>query len=397
MSANPLSKQTFIVGGLVTAAIVLLAIVYSSSIWWVSLTAPNYPPEAFPDGVRIQFHMNGVFNGCQKIEKKEIVEDEALDCVHEMDTINHYVGMYPIAAGGPVERAFSQFLVAFLAVMLLGFACVNPKVRSLILAGGFGAIFIWMYLTFYGDDGVSLENEGYIFAMVNSMDQDASDKEAGSGSLDIGSSWLIRMRKELEASGIEVESTTTETEVVEEVGDKRRLVDSMQVTYESTGQHSHMQRDAWNGSGFQVMAWHYEKSLSRYFNNPDEIIPMVETLKMALQVVFWAIAAAMIFLVVAVRRNGGLFYWLLILVPMALPVFFMIEYSAWLWWFGHSLNEMGAFTVKPFMPTVFGQGKVAQFTTHSYPDIGFGLMMLSSILLAAAALVRRKQFNAKEG
>jgi len=395
MSANPLSKQTFIVGGLVTAAVVLLAVLYSTSIWWVSLTAPNYPPEAFPDGVRIQFHMNGVFNGCKKIEKVEIVEEEALDCVHEMDTINHYVGMYPIAAGGPVERAFSQFLVAFLAVMLLGFICVQPKVRSAILAAGFGAIFIWMYLTFYGDDGIALENEGYIFAMVNSLDQDASDKSAGSESLDIGSSWLLRMRKELEKSGIEVKSTETEVETVPEMDDKKRLVESMRVTFES-GQHSHMEQDEWNGSGLQVMAWHYEKSLSRYFNNPDEIIPMVETLKLAINVVFWGIAAAMLFLVVMVRRNGGLFYWLLVLVPMALPLFFLIEYSAWLWWFGHSLNEMGAFTVKPFMPTVFGQGKVAQFTTHSYPDIGFGLMMLSSILLAASALVRRKQFTSSE-
>jgi hypothetical protein len=389
MSTKALSKQTLIVGGLVTAAVVLLALIYSSAIWWVSLTAPNYPPEAFPDGVRIQFHMNGVFNGCEKVENIEIVEDEALDCVHEMDTINHYVGMYPIAAGGPVERAFSQFLVAFLIVMLLGFACVKPRLRSIILAAGFGAIFIWMYLTFYGDDGIALENEGYIFAMVNSMDQDASDKEAGAETLDIGSSWLIRMKQELAKSGIEVEST--QTKAAPEMADKKRLIESMRVTFQS-GQHSHIEQQEWNGSGLQVMAWHYEKSLSRYFNNPEEIIPMVETLKLALHVVFWAIAAAMLFLVVMVRRNGGLFYWLLVLVPMALPLFFIIEYSAWLWWFGHSLNEMGAFTVKPFMPTVFGQGKVAQFTTHSYPDIGFGLMMLSSLLLAAAALVRRKQF-----
>lgn len=395
MSANPLSKQTAIVGGLVTAAIFLLVMMYSSPLWWVSLTAPNYPPESFPDGVRIQFHMNGVFSGCKKVEKAEITEDEALDCVHEMDTINHYVGMYPIAAGGPVERAFSQFLIAFLMVMLLGFVCVKPKVRSIIMSVGFGAIFVWMYLTFYGDDGISLENEGYIFAMVNSMDQDASDKEAGSGSLDIGSSWLIRMKQELEASGIEVKSTSIATEVVQEVSDKRRLVDSMKVTY-GIKQYG-IEREAWNGSGFQVMAWHYETSLGRYFNNPDEIMPMVATLKLALLVVFWAIAAAMLFLVVAVRRNGGLFYWLLVLVPMALPIFFMMEYSAWLWWFGHNLNEMGAFTVKPFMPTVFGQGKVAQFTTHSYPSIGFGLMMLSSVLLAAAAFVRRKQFSSKEG
>jgi len=115
MTNSTLSKQNLIVSGLVAAALIVLAMIYYSPIWWVSLTAPNYPEEAFPDGVRIQFHMNGVFNGCKKIDNVEIVEDEALDCVHEMDTINHYVGMYPIAAGGPVERAFSQFLIVFLA------------------------------------------------------------------------------------------------------------------------------------------------------------------------------------------------------------------------------------------------------------------------------------------
>jgi hypothetical protein len=54
---------------------------------------------------------------------------------------------------------------------------------------------------------------------------------------------------------------------------------------------------------------------------------------------------------------------------------------------------MGAFTVKPFMPTVFGQGKVAQFATHSYPAIGFGLMLAVSVLLALAALLRRKEMR----
>jgi hypothetical protein len=54
---------------------------------------------------------------------------------------------------------------------------------------------------------------------------------------------------------------------------------------------------------------------------------------------------------------------------------------------------MGAFTVKPFMPTVFGDGKVAQFSTHSYPYWGFGLMLAASVLLALAALLRRKQLR----
>jgi hypothetical protein len=113
--------------------------------------------------------------------------------------------------------------------------------------------------------------------------------------------------------------------------------------------------------------------------------------------VFGALVAAMLLLLVASRRTGGPFYWLLILVPAALPVFFVIDYAAWLWFFGHNLNIMGAFTVKPFMPTVFGQGKVAQFATHSYPYIGFGLMVLMSLLLGVAALVRRAQLREADG
>jgi hypothetical protein len=101
----------------------------------------------------------------------------------------------------------------------------------------------------------------------------------------------------------------------------------------------------------------------------------------------------MLLLLWGARKSSGLFYWLLILVPIALPLFFVIDYAAWLWWYGHNLNDMGAFTVKAFMPTVFGDGKVAQFATHSYPYIGFGLMVLLSVVLAALALLRRKQLK----
>ncbi len=55
------------------------------------------------------------------------------------------------------------------------------------------------------------------------------------------------------------------------------------------------------------------------------------------------------------------------------------------------MNEMGAFSLKPFMPTVFGQGKVAQFTTNSYPQLGFWLMLIFSLVLGAAVLMRWKQ------
>ncbi|MGI9319979.1 MAG: hypothetical protein ACR2O5_01070 [Thiogranum sp.] len=379
-------KQNLIVAGLTGLALLLLVAIFVSPLWWVSLTAPNYPPEAFPDGVRIHFHMTGVFNGCRKVEKDEIQEVEALDCVHEMDTINHYVGMYPIAAGGPIERAFSQFLMPFLGVMLLGFVITSAGLRSAVLGVGFAVILVLMYLTIYADNGFSLESEAYVTALVTSLDQDTS-AEADAPS---ESGVVAALRRSLEASGIEVDAPDAADSGAR--SDKQRLIDQLRVTFEKDQQRSG-KNEAWNGSTFQVMSWHYGKSLGRYFNNPAEIEPMVKTVKIAAHLVFGGLIVAMLLLLVASRKTGGPFYWLLILVPMALPLFFIIDYAAWLWFFGHNLNTMGAFTVKPFMPTVFGQGKVAQFATHSYPYTGFGLMLLMSLLLGIAALTRRKQFQ----
>lgn len=377
-------KQNLLITGITGISLLLLAAIFFSPIWWVSLTAPNYPPEAFPDGVRIHFHMNGVFNGCRKIEKEEIQEEEALDCVHEMDTINHYVGMYPIAAGGPVERAFSQFLIPFLGVMLLGFACTRPALRTAVMGLGFAAIGVMMYLTIYGDEGFSLENEGYVEALVTSLDQDTGT-EGGQGSSESGI--VAALKQSLAESGVKVDLPKKAA-----MSQKEQLIDQLRVTFDKSQEHK-VDGERWNGSTFQIMTWHYGKSLGRYFNNPEEIEPMVATLKTAVHVVFWFLIGAMIFLLITTRKTGGLFYWLLVLVPLALPLFFIIDYAAWLWFFGHNLNAMGAFTVKPFMPTVFGQGKVAQFATHSYPYTGFGLMMLMSLLLGVAALVRYRQLK----
>ncbi|MES9829180.1 MAG: hypothetical protein ABW201_12995 [Candidatus Thiodiazotropha sp.] len=389
------SKQTLQVAVLTLIGLGLLAVIFYTPIWWVSLTAPNYPEESFPDGVRIHFHMNGVFNGCKKQEKAEIAEDEALDCVHEMDTINHYVGMYPIAAGGPVERGFGQFLMAFLGVMLIGFIFTGPKQRMIVLTVGFTGIAAWMTMTLYGENGFNLQNEGYVSAMVTSLDQEASG-ETGEPEIVIGGVTGV-LKDSLEASGVEV-ILPSELEAAGKAGtksagaEKAHLIEQLKLTYD-IDQVKSDSLSPWDGSSFQVMTWHYAKSLGRYFNNPHEIVPMVKNLELAIHLVFYALLGAMALVVFGSRRNGGILYWLLILVPIALPVFFVIDYSAWLWWYGHTLNDMGAFSVKPFMPTVFGDGKVAQFTTHSYPYIGFGLMLLTSLILAVAALLRFKQLK----
>jgi hypothetical protein len=197
--------------GLVVVGLLLTTLSFFTPMWWVSLKAPNYPEVTFPDGVRIHMHWNGVQNGCKLVEQDEVYEDEPLDCVHEMNTINHYIGMEPIDRGAQLEFKLAP----------------------------------------------------WIFAL----------------------------------------------------------------------------------SGVSLVA-------SLFYTGP--------------------------------------FWWALFLPGILLPVGFMVDFTAWLWWFGHNLREWAAFTVKPFMPTVLGEGKVAQFSTFSYPHVGMLICLAGSGCLAVALLLRRK-------
>jgi len=87
---------------------------------------------------------------------------------------------------------------------------------------------------------------------------------------------------------------------------------------------------------------------------------------------------------------------LLMLIPISLPIIFIGFYSYWLYWFGHHMHQWGAFKIKPFMPTVFGDGKVAQFTTHSYPTTGFWLLVAISVLSLLAVVSKNKALKAQE-
>jgi len=391
MSTNAYSaKQTALVALLSLTGIALLIAMYFSPIWWVSLTAPNYPEEAFPDGVRIEFAMNGVFNGCKKVDKAEVDEQEALDCVHEMDTINHYVGMYPIATGGVIEKGFSQYLVAMMAVMLLGFLCTKPGIRMGILAVGFSAVVVWMYLAMMTPGGLKYQNEAYVNSLVSALDQ--SDEEQNAGLLGRGQA-LRMLKRSLGTEDAEDADMTEEAAPRQRTRQEKDIANLRSIFEADQERKPEADRQTWDGSAMQMLVWHYEVSLGRYFNDPAVIGPMAKNMSMAAKIVFWGLPLAMLLLIFGARKNGGLLYWLLVLVPIALPLVFIIDYAAWLWWFGHTLNEMGAFTVKPFMPTVLGDGKVAQFATHSYPSLGFGIMVAASFVLLVAALIRRKQFK----
>lgn len=369
---------------LTLVAVFLIGFAFVSPGWWVSLTAPNYPEATFPQGIRILFHMDSVRNGCDIRASQEVEETEALDCVHEMDTINHYVGMYPIASGGPVEKAFSPFLFAMIVVMALAFAAPGRTARVVVSVAGYGAIGVWMWLAVYGENGVSLHTTGYLKGLVVSLGQDGSEKVD-----DSNLSPIVKMLRESLA-----ESEAKEQAEVAETDDRQALLDNLRANYNiDNNKLPAAQQEAWNGSIMQVFKWHYSKSLARWFNEPERNEPLVATMTTVANILFVAVLGFMALMVAAALRADKIWYWLLVLAPLALPVGFLAEYAGWLWWYGHSLNEMGAFTLKPFMPTVLGDGKVAQFTTHSYPAQGFYLMLASSALLALAALIRAKQLR----
>ncbi len=84
------------------------------------------------------------------------------------------------------------------------------------------------------------------------------------------------------------------------------------------------------------------------------------------------------------------------LIPALTPFYFVIVYAYYLYWYGHhlGLHGGGAFEgIKAFMPTVFGEGKVAQFTTQSYPDVGFFVALVTFVVLVLAILLKRKSLS----
>ena len=323
MSAQA-KKQNLIVGGLTFVAMLVIVASYFAPIWWVSLTAPNYPADAFPDGIRIHFHFDGVYNGCKAAGKgtrmaNEIIQKdlshederynpitdqnkdlnkgaEGLDCVHEMNTINHYVGMFPISTGAPVEKPLAKFFFGFFAVMLAGFMVPKRKARLVVLTAGFVAVAAWMLVDQYAMGALNAHIESYM-------------------------------------------------------------------------------HDA-----------------ATFFNEPEKIKSWGDNVRTVSHAVIVGLIVVMAIVVAGVTMLRP-FSLLLALVPALLPVFFVITYAGWLWFFGHNMHPWGAFTVKPFMPTVFGEGKVAQFSTFSYPYWGYGLLVIIFVCLMLALLIRRKQLR----
>jgi len=105
--------------------------------------------------------------------------------------------------------------------------------------------------------------------------------------------------------------------------------------------------------------------------------------------IFVFLIVLIIIFIVTPKKTNGIFA----ILPALLPFYFLILYMYSMYWYGHhlDLHGGGAFSgIKPFMPTIFGHGKVAQFETVSYPYYGFFVAFLVFVLLVFAFLFKKK-------
>jgi len=246
-------------------AAILIIVLYFIPVWWVALQSIQYPKSMYPNGIRINFKYNGVYNGCEGTkERAELsANQEGANCLVEMNAINHFIGMYHIVQG--MNR---------------------DKTRD--------------YPVYY----------------------------------------VFNTKKD--ANGSEIINPDT-------------------------------------GKPVEVNV------------TPGALIFLDKLMRSSPYLFAIFVFMVLAFIFTPKKKNG----WLAI-IPALIPFYFLGVYIYYLYWYGHhlSLHGGGAFKgIKPFMPTVFGEGKVAQFTTSSYPYYGFFVALLIFALLIIAVLLKRKNLN----
>ncbi len=117
--------------------------------------------------------------------------------------------------------------------------------------------------------------------------------------------------------------------------------------------------------------------------------PLGEAAKLEKKFALPGIALVVICLIAAVfiRSRASL---LLIIPAAALPAIFAADLYLWLRDFGLHLDPHAALSssIKPFVPPLLGQGKIAQFQANANFGLGHGLSMLAALLSVAVIVLR---------
>jgi len=86
---------------------------------------------------------------------------------------------------------------------------------------------------------------------------------------------------------------------------------------------------------------------------------------------------------------------LLALPALLLPLIFLADLQYWLANFGQNLDPKAPLSssIKPFVPPVLGEGKIAQFSTWAVPDVGLWLAVAASVLIASGLWFHRRAYK----
>jgi hypothetical protein len=105
--------------------------------------------------------------------------------------------------------------------------------------------------------------------------------------------------------------------------------------------------------------------------------------------------AAMALLIVAAVYVHTRWVLLLTLPALLYPAIFLIDLQFWMANFGRNLDPKAPLSssVKPFVPPVLFEGKIAQFSTFALPDIGLWLAIVASALILAGLYFHRRAYK----
>lgn len=86
---------------------------------------------------------------------------------------------------------------------------------------------------------------------------------------------------------------------------------------------------------------------------------------------------------------------LLALPAVLMPAIFLLDLQYWLANFGQNLDPTAPLSssIKPFVPPVLGEGKIAQFSTVAEPEVGLWLACAASVVILIGLWFHRRAYK----
>lgn len=105
--------------------------------------------------------------------------------------------------------------------------------------------------------------------------------------------------------------------------------------------------------------------------------------------------AALVLLILAAIFIHNKWVTLLALPALLFPAIFLADLQYWMANFGQNLNPSAPLSssVKPFIPPVLFEGKIAQFSTWAQPELGLWMAIAASIVILIGLYFHRRAYK----